>query len=211
MMQAADFGNRDDHAEVRRLDSPSVGCVLVEREVSASTMIVREVRCQDAFEMPLAKNDDMVQALASHRADEPLGEGVLPGTVRRREDFLDPHAFTLGAESVRRRLGHGRRDRTGGVVREGVHDLLGSPVCGGVLGHVEVDDAPAMVSEHDENEEHAHTRSGHREEIEGDQVPDVIGQERPPGLGRRGGPLREQPGDGAFGYVDTELEKLTSP
>jgi hypothetical protein len=38
MMQAADFGNRDDHAEVRRLDSPSVGCVLVEREVSASPM-----------------------------------------------------------------------------------------------------------------------------------------------------------------------------
>jgi hypothetical protein len=35
----------------------------------------------------------------------------------------------------------------GGVVRERVHDLLGGPVGGGVLGHVEVDDAPAEVGE----------------------------------------------------------------
>jgi hypothetical protein len=36
-----------------------------------------------------------------------------------------------------------------GVVWEGVDDLLGGPVGGGVLGHIEMDDAPAMVSEHD--------------------------------------------------------------
>ena len=42
-----------------------------------------------------------------------------------------------------------------GVVREGVHDLLGGPGGGGVLGHVEVDDPPAMVGEHDEDEEDA--------------------------------------------------------
>jgi hypothetical protein len=30
MMQATDFGNRDDHAEFRWLDWPSVGCILVE-------------------------------------------------------------------------------------------------------------------------------------------------------------------------------------
>ena len=46
--------------------------------------------------------------------------------------------------------------------------------------------APAMVSEHDEDEEHPQARGGDREEIEGDEVPDVVGEERPPGLGRRG-------------------------
>ena len=45
-----------------------------------------------------------------------------------------------------------------GVVREGVHDLLGRPVCGGVLGHVEVDHTPAMVGEHDEDKEHPQAR-----------------------------------------------------
>ena len=42
--------------------------------------------------------------------------------------------------------------------------------------------APAMVSEHDEDEEHPQARGGDREEIERDQVLDVIGEERPPGL-----------------------------
>ena len=91
-----------------------------------------------------------------------------------------------------------------GVVREGVHDLLGGPVGGGVLGHVEVDNAPTMVSEHDENEEHAQARGGHGEEIEGDQVPDMVGEESPPVWGgdvRRFGSSRE---DGAFGDVDAE-------
>jgi hypothetical protein len=43
-----------------------------------------------------------------------------------------------------------------------------------------------MVSEHEEDEEHPQARGGDREEIEGDQVRDVIGEERAPGLqGRR--------------------------
>ena len=42
-----------------------------------------------------------------------------------------------------------------------------------------------MVSEHEEHEEHPQARGGDREEIEGDQVPDVVGEERAPGL-RRG-------------------------
>ncbi len=130
-------------------------------------------------------------------------------TVGCREDFSDAHALhtmpeLLAVDSVAIAEEIGRR----GVVREGVHDLLGRPERGGVFGHVEVDDAPAMVSKHDEDEEHSHARAGDREEVDGDQVPDVVGEERPPGLGWRGAPLREQPGDGALGHVDAELEEL---
>jgi hypothetical protein len=42
-----------------------------------------------------------------------------------------------------------------------------------------------MVSEHDENEENAQARGGDGEEIDGDEVPDVIGQECAPRLRRR--------------------------
>jgi len=98
----------------------------------------------------------------------------------------------------------GRRD----VVREGVHDLLGGPARGGVFGHVEVDDAPAMLSEHDEDEEHPQARGGDREEIDADQVPNTVGEERPPGLGRRNAPLREQPGDRTLGHLDPQLQEF---
>ena len=61
MMQAPDFGNREDHARFRRLDGPSVRGVLVEREVRPSAMIVRG---QDAAQMPLAEHDDYKAELA---------------------------------------------------------------------------------------------------------------------------------------------------
>jgi hypothetical protein len=94
------------------------------------------------------------------------------------------------------------------VVREGVYDLLGGPVSAGVLGHVEVDDAPAMMSEHDEDEQDPQARGGHGEEINRDEVLDMIGEEGPPGLRGRGPPRRYEPGDGAFSDVDAELQEL---
>ena len=136
-------------------------------------------------------------------------KGFCHGLRGRGQDFLDPHALhalpervTVDAVAIAEEIG-GR-----GVVREGVHDLLGGPGGGGMLGDVEVDDAPAMVGEHDEDEEHAQARGGHGEEIDGDQVPDMVGEERAPGLGRRGAPLRDQPGDGALGHVDAELQEF---
>jgi hypothetical protein len=62
-MQATNFGNRADRAERWRLDRPSIGSVLLEREVSAGPVIVREVRREDSSKVTLAENDDMVQAL----------------------------------------------------------------------------------------------------------------------------------------------------
>ena len=59
-MQTADFGNRDDRAKGRRLDRPFVGCILVEREVGTSPVIVLKVRGQETSEMSLAERDDMV-------------------------------------------------------------------------------------------------------------------------------------------------------
>ena len=113
--------------------------------------------------MALAENDDMIQALAPDRIDQALGERILPGAVRRREDFLDPHALhpvpeVLAVDPVTVAQEIGGR----GVIRERLHDLLGGPVGGGVLGHVEVDDASAMVREHDENEENALPHGGDR-------------------------------------------------
>jgi len=38
------------------------------------------------------------------------------------------------------------------------------------------------VGKHDEDEQNAQPRGGNREEVDGDEVPDVIGQERAPRL-----------------------------
>jgi hypothetical protein len=98
-----------------------VWCVLVEREVSAHPVIVREVAGQGAAQVLFAKHDDMIETLAPNRADKPLRAGVLPRAVRGREDFLDPHAlhsvpklFAVDLVAVAQEIG-GR-----GVVRKGM-------------------------------------------------------------------------------------------
>jgi hypothetical protein len=93
MVQAADFRQLHDPFDLGRLDPPDVRRILIEREVSAGPVIVREVRGQDASQVALAENNDMVQALAPHRADEALSKGILPRPVRGREDFLDTHVL----------------------------------------------------------------------------------------------------------------------
>lgn len=75
MMQSADFGNRDGLAEFRRLNWSSVGCILVEQEVSACPVIVREVADQDSAQVAFAQNEDMIKILEPDRADEPLRDG----------------------------------------------------------------------------------------------------------------------------------------
>jgi hypothetical protein len=98
----------------------------------------------------LAEDENMIQALAPDRADEPFREGILPRAVRRDEDFGDPHSLhsvpkllAVDLVTVAQEIG-GR-----GIVRERVHNLLSGPGRGGMLGDVEVDDTPAVMGEHD--------------------------------------------------------------
>ena len=120
----------------------------------ASPVIVGEVADKDAAKVPFAQDQDVIEALTSDGADKSLREGILPGALRRRQQFSDSHTLhallkhvpvdaVAIAEEVERCA----------VIRESVHNLLGGPLGRWVLGHVEVDDAPAMVSKHDENEQ----------------------------------------------------------
>jgi hypothetical protein len=46
MVEATDFANRDDAAELRLLNWSAVGRILFERQVSARSVVVREVASQ---------------------------------------------------------------------------------------------------------------------------------------------------------------------
>src|SRR5262245_13314090 len=132
--------------------------------------------------------------------------------LRGRENLSDPHTHhtlpegvTVDWVAVAEEVGRC------GLVGEGIHDLLGGPVSGGMLGHVEMDDPPAVVSEYDEydeNEEHTEAGGRDREEVEGNEIADMVRKERAPGLRWSRTMLRHQPGDGALGNVDAELEEL---
>ena len=120
--------------------------------------------------MSFAEDEHVIQTLPSDRANKPFREGILPRATWGGEDFLETHAlhaapklFAVDGVAIAQKI---RRCR---VVREGVYDLLGRPVGGGMLGDVEEHDAPAVVGEHDEDEEDAQPGRGHREEVQGDR------------------------------------------
>ena len=68
MVQATDFGDGNDPAEVPPLNWPAVGCILVEREVIARPVVVREVAGEGAAQVPFAEDEDVIQTLAPNRA-----------------------------------------------------------------------------------------------------------------------------------------------
>src|SRR5262249_56973640 len=112
---------------------------------------VRQVWGWDLVQVALVQNEDGIEALVPHGADEAFRKRMLPRTPRRREDFSDARALDtmskrLAVDSVAEKVGWR------GVVREGLHDLLGRPLRGGMLGDVEVDGAPPLVGQHDRDD-----------------------------------------------------------
>ena len=109
--------------------------------------------------MAFAKDENMVESLPPDRANETLGEGILPRPLGRGQHFGDPHADHASPERLPVNAVAIAEDIAwAGLVREGVHDLLRGPLCSWVLGHVEVHDASAVMSEDDEHEEDAQAR-----------------------------------------------------
>jgi hypothetical protein len=56
-------------------------------------MVIGKVAGQDSAQVSFAQDENVVETLAPDRTDQALGERILPGAVRRREDFVDAHAL----------------------------------------------------------------------------------------------------------------------
>ena len=100
MVQATDFADWHNLAQLRRLDRPPVRRILGEGEVGAGAVVIREVASQDVAQVALAQDEDVVETLAPDRADQAFREGILPRASGGREDLLDPHALHALAEGV---------------------------------------------------------------------------------------------------------------
>ena len=68
MMQATDFGNLPDPAHLGELEGPDVRRLLVEGEVRASLVIVRDVSGQDAAQVSFTEDENVIETLSSYRS-----------------------------------------------------------------------------------------------------------------------------------------------
>src|ERR1019366_1703890 len=78
MMQTTDLRERNNLACRGRLYASRLRTILGEREMRPRPMIILNVRRQDAAQMTLIENYDVIETLAPDRANDPLDISVLP-------------------------------------------------------------------------------------------------------------------------------------
>ena len=77
-MQAADFRYGDDSSDAALLNRAGVGAILIERKMRAGALVVVDVRGQDAAQMALVEDHEVVETFATDRTDHALDVSVLP-------------------------------------------------------------------------------------------------------------------------------------
>src|SRR5450631_177954 len=174
-------------------------------------MVVGEIGFQDPMEMALTEDDDVVETFPPHGSYQAFSKWILPRRSRRGKDFVDAEAVDATAELVAVDAVAvpdqvlGRR-----VFGERLDDLLRGPGRTGRLGDIEVKNAATVVGKDEEDIQNAKRRRRYREEIDRYQRPDVVLEERAPGLRRWLSWLgRHEAGHASLADVDAELEQLS--
>jgi hypothetical protein len=80
MMEATDFGNRDDRPGGDPSDRSVIWRVLFEAEMRSAPMIVTTVGREDASEVRLVDDDHVIETLSADRADQAFDVRILPRT-----------------------------------------------------------------------------------------------------------------------------------
>ena len=183
MMEATHLANRDDLSGGDWFDRSRVGRVFAQSEMGPAPMVIVDMSRQDTTQLRRVDHDHVVQTLAAEGADQSLHIRVLPRARRTRDHLADTHASDSALECVTiDRIAVSQQPSRCRIVRTRLNDLLGRPCRRRMLGDVEMNNPPAVVRQHDEDEEDSAGEGGDGEEIDRHQRGGVIGQKGPPRL-----------------------------
>ena len=79
MVQAANFGERDNPADVRGMDRPWFRGVFVQSEMRSAPVIVVHEATEVVAKASFTAHDHVIQAFTTDRADHAFDVGALPG------------------------------------------------------------------------------------------------------------------------------------
>ena len=151
----------------------------------------------------------MIEALSSDGSDEPFDDSVLPRRSWRGQHVDGPYGSHSVAAGGKREIAIANQEARRVVPREGLAELLRRPCRSRMRGDGDVDHAPPMVREHDEDEQQPAGGGRDHEEVRRHDLLHMVGQECPPRLCRRPTTSNEVFGDAGFADVDAELQQFT--
>jgi hypothetical protein len=92
MMQTADLRERDDLAGTEWVYRAALRTILVEREMRSRFVVILKVGRQHTAQVTRSpKNDDVIETLAAHRANDALDVGVLEDFLSRQRRAIKSH------------------------------------------------------------------------------------------------------------------------
>ena len=154
IMEASDLRQGYHLAHVRWLDSAGVRAIHIERKMGTKSVIIGDVCGEHSSEMPGVEDDDMIEHIATDTPDEPLAVGILPWTARGDLHFFDAQVFdALLERQTVDRVAISQQATWDGIPRKCLDDLLGSPLCDGMVGDVDMHDALPIVRKNQEDEQ----------------------------------------------------------
>jgi hypothetical protein len=205
MMQPAESWQREYRRDCRSAlcRFPLSRSCLAQAEMCAVVVIVVHAFGQEALQMAVVEDDDMIEQVAPAVADESLCYSILPGASNRNSNRA--HSQTLrGFQNLplERVLAIKDEKLRRGIVGEGLPKLLGYPSPRRMPCDVVVKNAPPVMSNDEETIQHAEGERRNGEEVHGRDGFSMIAQERCPSSCRLGisrslshpsqhGPLRD--------------------
>src|SRR6202171_3205071 len=156
----------------------------------SDVVVVTSIGSQDPAQMRLTENDDMIQAFAADRPDQPFGKSILPRRGWRGRLVPDAH----GAQSA---WGDGPADEVlwGIIPRKSLGYLTRNPLRCWVCCDIDPDQLSAVKADDDERIEQVEANGWDNQQIHGGNVRRVVTQEGSPFLARRSTPLDHILGD----------------
>jgi hypothetical protein len=149
----------------------------------------------------------MVQTFPAYRADDAFCVRILPGSPWCNQYLVDSHVPDSAAEVFAIDVIAVSQQEPGGLFhRKRFDNLLSGPPGHGIGCDVEVDYAPALMPEHQEDVQDSEGDGRDGEEVDGRDLSGMILQEGAPSLGRRLGMSCDVSGHRGFGQVVAQQE-----
>ena len=154
--------------------------------------------------MCLVQDDEVIEALATNRADQALGVSVLPRGARCRQHFLDSQIGDSRANDIAvDPVAISNKESRCFIEGKGFGKLLRRPPACRICRCIEVYDAAPIETEDDEAVEDPERHGWYGEEVDRSDVVEMVLDERLPGLGARARSTNPVLPDCELGHMDT--------
>ncbi len=209
-LEATNVWKLDDLSIRGRLHGAMIRRIHLQGLMNSPAMVKFDVGTKNAAQMPLVKDNDVVQALSTERSDNPFAVGILARTPWCGNHLLDIEtAHTPTEPRAVNAVAVTNEIPRCSIKRKGLDHLLRGPLGRRMRSDVEVDDAPAFMGEHDQDKQNLKLHGRHHEEIDRNEFLYMIVEKRLPG--RRWRAVCTNPVflHGRLGQDDAELGQLT--